>query len=451
MIQKKKKTKKNKKQKKYTNKYIKHKKYGGTPKIERLNASRKNVSSILERIKKTQDASRVNMQKMFRYIKDESLPIYDLGQAKSGSPLYDLGQEHPSADLFDNIIKKLSDKSRLYNRENLVKLTPKNANQYIGYEILFKSRDKYIVKKIMGVSKSGKSIHIEEPDLQNSLEIVSRNVYVILKKSPVYDLRQAEPLYDLGQADEDPTGQTTMKLDITAGSWDFYTLKIVDSQPRTEKELCEIMKVKFPERITGKTPCNTLNKVLQILVKHGYISRIAFKTKGTQKREIYKYFKKDVLSKTDYIEIMPTEPETPVQAELFKTNSWEKLIEHFRETTGNTITISAMAGISNRLDGISFLKSVHGTSYYDDDLSDPNNIIYTLFGQEGDQNLNDRFNKPLLNRAKKIYFYSVNPKDKKNKYTWYGEYKINGPPSPKQHKDINGNMRIIYLINLIKI
>ena len=143
--------------------------------------------------------------------------------------------------------------------------------------------------------------------------------------------------------------------------------------------------------------------------------------------------------------------EEPIGNGLFTTDSWENLIEHFRETTGNIITISPMAGISNRLDGISFLKSVQGTPYYDDDLSDPNNIIYTLFGQVGDQNINDRFNKPLLQRAKQIYLYEVNPKNKKNKYTWYGEYKINGQPMPKQHKDINGIMRTIYLINLVKV
>jgi len=59
-------------------------------------------------------------------------------------------------------------------------LTSDNATQYIGREIVFKTRNNHIVKRILGVSKTGKSIHIEHPDLQNSLEIVKRKVYVIL-------------------------------------------------------------------------------------------------------------------------------------------------------------------------------------------------------------------------------------------------------------------------------
>ena len=337
----------------------KYRKYGGTPLL--LENSKNKVASILSRVKANQVQSRSNTQKMYEYIKS-----------------------------LDNTVDKRE-------KITLVKLTPENAIQYIGYPILFKTRGEYTVKKILSVSKTRQSIKIEEPDLHNSLKIVNRNIYVIDDKnplyesvkaseplkpkknttkkiiivnksdsplydlgqaenpdpvydigqaenpdpvydigqaehpdpvydigqaksaSPVYDLGQAEhpdPVYDLGQAKSaspiydlvaDPTGQTSMaKLDISSGSWFYYILKIVDSHPRTEKELCELMKLKFPVRVTGKTPCNTLNTMLQILVKHGYISRISFKTKGTQKRQNYKYFKKDVPNKTDYIEIMPS-------------------------------------------------------------------------------------------------------------------------------------------------
>ena len=64
---------------------------------------------------------------------------------------------------------------------HLVKLTPDNVSQYIGYEILFKTRNSYIVKTIISVSNTGKTIKIDYPDLQNSLEIVSRNVYCIIE------------------------------------------------------------------------------------------------------------------------------------------------------------------------------------------------------------------------------------------------------------------------------
>ena len=64
----------------------------------------------------------------------------------------------------------------------LIRLTPDNVRYYINYQILFKSRGKYILK----TSRSGKSIKIDHPDLQNCLQIVSREVYVILD-SDKYD------------------------------------------------------------------------------------------------------------------------------------------------------------------------------------------------------------------------------------------------------------------------
>jgi hypothetical protein len=63
---------------------------------------------------------------------------------------------------------------------NIVKLTPTNVAQYIGRDILFKTRKTRIIKRIMGLSNSGKTIQIDHPDLQNKLQIVSRNVYAIV-------------------------------------------------------------------------------------------------------------------------------------------------------------------------------------------------------------------------------------------------------------------------------
>ena len=64
---------------------------------------------------------------------------------------------------------------------NTIRLTPNNVFQYIGYEIIFKTCNNHIIKRIVEVSNSGKSIQIEHPDLQNTLEIVLRKVYVIIK------------------------------------------------------------------------------------------------------------------------------------------------------------------------------------------------------------------------------------------------------------------------------
>jgi hypothetical protein len=62
----------------------------------------------------------------------------------------------------------------------LVRLTPGNVSQYIGHEIMFRSRNRQVVTRIISVSSGLKTIKIDHPDLQNNLEIVSRKVYVIV-------------------------------------------------------------------------------------------------------------------------------------------------------------------------------------------------------------------------------------------------------------------------------
>lgn len=61
----------------------------------------------------------------------------------------------------------------------LIRLTKDNAYKYLGYEILFKTRNKNVIKKILKVNKL--SVKIDHPDLNNNLEIVSRKVYVIIE------------------------------------------------------------------------------------------------------------------------------------------------------------------------------------------------------------------------------------------------------------------------------
>lgn len=79
------------------------------------------------------------------------------------------------------------------------------------------------------------------------------------------------------------------------------------------------------------------------------------------------------------------------------------------------------AGINPRpLQDTTILKSVDDTYYYDDNLNDPDNIEYTLFGHNGDQTIDEaKFNKPFLSTSH-IYLYRVTP----TKYIWYGKYKI---------------------------
>jgi hypothetical protein len=63
----------------------------------------------------------------------------------------------------------------------MIKLTPDNVSKYIGREIRFRTRGNYIVKTILGASKTGKTVYIDHPDLQNSIQIVSRKVLVIIE------------------------------------------------------------------------------------------------------------------------------------------------------------------------------------------------------------------------------------------------------------------------------
>lgn len=61
----------------------------------------------------------------------------------------------------------------------LIRLTQENASKYIGYEILFKTRGKYILRKILSINKT--SVKIDHPDLNNQIEIISRKVYILNK------------------------------------------------------------------------------------------------------------------------------------------------------------------------------------------------------------------------------------------------------------------------------
>ena len=89
-----------------------------------------------------------------------------------------------------------------------------------------------------------------------------------------------------------PAEKSTKKapaLSIKPGSWGFCALQILASEPKNENELSKLMRSRFPERMTGKTPDNTLNYILQELVKEGYAKRIEYK-KGKGSRKAFKYF-----------------------------------------------------------------------------------------------------------------------------------------------------------------
>ena len=111
------------------------------------------------------------------------------------------------------------------------------------------------------------------------------------------------------------------------------------------------------------------------------------------------------------------------------------------------------AGINPRIDKkTTILKSVDDTYYYDDDLSDINNIKYTLFGHNGDQSETEKhFNEPLLNKNKThhVYLYRVKITGKKKEYIWYGKYEI-VDKNTKSHIGKDKTTRNIIVLSLKK-
>lgn len=95
------------------------------------------------------------------------------------------------------------------------------------------------------------------------------------------------------------------------------------------------------------------------------------------------------------------------------------------------------------------LRSVDNTYYYDDNLSNIDNIHYTLFGHNGDQDENEKkFNRHLL-ASSNIYLYRVAVNGNKRTYKWYGKYNIITKYS-KLHIGKDYKPRIIILLSLQK-
>lgn len=129
---------------------------------------------------------------------------------------------------------------------------------------------------------------------------------------------------------------------------------------------------------------------------------------------------------------------------------WSDIEQHIIKVTG--CKPYSGAGINPRVQKkTTILRSVDDTYYYDDDMSDINNVKYTLFGDNGDQDENEKkFNEPLLNPDKthNIYIYRVK-KTTINKYIWYGKYEIIDK-NIKQHPGKDGIMRNIIVLSLKK-
>jgi len=227
-------------------------KKGGVGTAERLAATNKQkASGILSKLDSLIDINRDTTENIYSKIQElktlygigiQAEPAYDIGAAEHVSPSYDIGAaEHVSP----------------------------------SYDIA--------------------QAHHESP----SYDIAEAH-----HESPSYDIAEAHhesPSYDIAAAAKEPEyafleplvkvkvnkKKNTVPFTIRSGTWDFYILKILDNDPKSENEISALMKEKFPTRMSGKTPDNTLNTRLQILVKEGYANRMEYKKRS---RKIYKYF-----------------------------------------------------------------------------------------------------------------------------------------------------------------
>ena len=72
--------------------------------------------------------------------------------------------------------------NELMNCHSLVRLTPNNVNNYLGFNIVFKYRRKNIIKRLNRISETSRTLYIDHPDL--ATEKKEKKKYVISDKNP---------------------------------------------------------------------------------------------------------------------------------------------------------------------------------------------------------------------------------------------------------------------------
>lgn len=75
--------------------------------------------------------------------------------------------------------------------KKFIRLTPENVVKHVGKEVVFKTRNRHIVKKIISCADSRKSIVVEHDDLGNCLNL-SRKLYVIDETNTTEEYRSKD-------------------------------------------------------------------------------------------------------------------------------------------------------------------------------------------------------------------------------------------------------------------
>lgn len=60
-----------------------------------------------------------------------------------------------------------------------IRVTPSNAHQMIGRQVLFKTRGQKMLCTVLHVSPSGNTLYINHPDLKNNIECIKRRVFAV--------------------------------------------------------------------------------------------------------------------------------------------------------------------------------------------------------------------------------------------------------------------------------
>ena len=81
---------------------------------------------------------------------------------------------------------------------NSIQITQENSRKYIGYDILFNhdshNTKRRIIRQILRVSRSGKTIYIDYPALGNKLLVDSGIIKVILEDEEVQIMKRLEEI-----------------------------------------------------------------------------------------------------------------------------------------------------------------------------------------------------------------------------------------------------------------
>ena len=156
--------------------------------------------------------------------------------------------------------------------------------------------------------------------------------------------------------------------------------------------------------------------------------------------------KKIIINKiSEYFRIM-TNYSPSIDPIIF--TKYNDLVEHIINEIG--YKPSNFAGINYNKDmKTTVLISVDNIKYYKDDLSDINKPKYTLFGHNGDQKENGKYNKSLLNDTEHIYLYRVIPiNTTSTNYLWYGKYEIEEINKINNYLGRNMVLRTIIVLTL---